>query len=163
MANSEFLNLRSSPSKRRSLLTPNAAALRGNFFQESATAGTAEVADGSKPLAGFVTRDVVVGGPVLGDHIYPGRIDLPFTAAQEASFEMPESFEAEGADFFQVGGTGPVVAGTALQTELAFVLGKLRIAQTADIVEYVIVEQQTAKNAANSFRIRAEKVPRRVK
>ena len=40
--------------------------MRGTPMQESATAGQAELADGTKPFAGFMTRDSQALGPVLG-------------------------------------------------------------------------------------------------
>ena len=43
------------------------------------------MADGTKPFAGFCVKEIKQGGPVLGDHIYPGRLDLPATATQEVA------------------------------------------------------------------------------
>ena len=88
-----------------SLLTPNANAVRGLAFQESDTAGTAELANGLKPFVGFLTRQVKVGGPTMADlgvsyqrillatHERLAGIDRRFCRAAEAkpAPELPAS------------------------------------------------------------------------
>lgn len=122
-------------------------------MQESATAGLAELADGSKPFAGFLTRNTVVGGPVLGDVIYPGRLELPFETSGPGSFEFAEEVEAEGATFVDAG----ITAGTALKTPLTFTAGKFAVAGSGNLVEYELVEKQTPVVVGN-IRIRARAV-----
>jgi hypothetical protein len=139
-----------SPKPNRNLLTPNAASERGVAFQESAVAGTSELADGTKPIAGFCSRKVLVGGPGLGDHIYPGRLELPFTATQEAAFELAEEVEAEGANYID----GSITGGTALKTPLMFTAGKFALATTGKWSEFMLVEQMTPEVGGN-VRIRA--------
>lgn len=120
---------RRSPLPVRSLVTPASPATRGQAFQESATAGTAELADGTKPFAGFITRNSQVGGPVLGDVIYPGRLELPFETGFAGSFEYAEEIEAEGTTFIDTASQyGAITTGTALGTELTFNAGKLSVA-----------------------------------
>ena len=94
-----FEILRRSPRPVVSLLTPPSGQgyllpatnnsllgyVRGTAMQESAVPGQAELADGSKPFAGFMTRDSQATGAVLGDIIYPNRLELPFDAGLEGS------------------------------------------------------------------------------
>src|ERR1035437_4527473 len=101
--------LKRSPRPVNSLLTPAVAALRGVAMQESAIAGTAELADGSKPFAGFQTRPSLVGGPTVGDIIYPGRLELPFATGEDGSYEFGEQVEAEGSDYIDSGLTSGAV------------------------------------------------------
>lgn len=153
-----FEIIRSHRNRNISLLTPVAAAMRGQAYQESATAGTAELADGTKPLTGFVTRDVVVGGPTLGDAIYPGRLELPFKAGDEASFEKGEAVEAEGGDFIILApASNGLDASTALETDLSFSAGKFIVAAGAAKKFYRLKEIKTPEVEGN-LRIRVEAI-----
>lgn len=155
---SNFDIKRSSPRKHQSLQTPVAEALRGQFFQESAVAGVAELANGEKPLAGCLTRDVKVGGPTLADHVYPGRLELPFTAGLQASFEKAEEFEAEGTDYLAAsGGGGAITSGTTLETELSLINGKLCVRGGAQIGFYRLKEIMTPETSG-ALRIRAAQI-----
>lgn len=145
-----------SPLPVNSYICPATAYVRGTAMQESATAGTAELADGTKPFGGFMTRNSQVGGPSLGDSIYPGRLELPFPTGDYGSFEFAEEVEAEGAQFVS-GATGAISTGTALKTPLSFSAGLFCIAQSGQLVEYELVEQQ-APVVAGNVRIRARAV-----
>ncbi len=144
---------RRSPRPVNMLLSPLATAYpRGTALQESATAGTAELADGSKPFAGFLTRDTVVGGPVLGDIIYPGRLELPTATGDECSLEFGEEVEAEGANFIDSSITGA----TALKTPCSFAAGKFATASSGNFVEFVLVAIETPAvtgNVRGRFRV----------
>jgi hypothetical protein len=148
-----FVITKRSPRPVNSLTSPAAAAVRGVAMQESATAGVAELADGSKPFAGFLTRNTQVGGPVLGDVIYPGRLELPTETSGPSSMEFGEEVEAEGATFLDAS----LTSGAALKTPLTFAAGKFIAATTGKLVEFELVEQQTPVNAGN-VRIRARAV-----
>lgn len=141
---------RRSPRPVRSGLTPAAAAIRGIAMQESAVAGTMELADGSKPFAGFMTRPTVVGGPVLGDIVYPGRLELPFATGEEGSWEFAEEVEAEGSTYLDAA----LIAAPTLKAPLTFTAGKFDLAAAADLAEFVLVESMTPMVAGN-VRIRA--------
>jgi hypothetical protein len=143
-----------SPRPTTSLLTPAAACVRGQPLQESAVAGQAELADGSKPFAGWLTRVSQVGGPALGDVIYPGRLELPFVAGQEGTTEFAEWIELEGASYLDAGITGA----TPLKTPLSFKAGLVAVATSGQFVEHMLVEQQTPVTAGN-VRIRIAVVP----
>ncbi len=62
-------------------------------------------------LDGFLTRVVQTGGPVLGDLVYPNRIELPFTTGQEASAEHADEYECED-PYIQLSGTGSISSST---------------------------------------------------
>jgi len=137
----------------RDLLSPAAAAaLQGIAMQESATAGTAELADGSKPIAGFLTRAVTVAGPIITDHIFT-RLGLPTKAGEPASLEDAEEFEAEGDDFID-----NVVTGTALKTRVTFAAGKVQIALTGDYAEFMLVEKDMTPEVTGNFRARFQRI-----
>ena len=142
-----FEILRRSPRPVVSLLTPASGQgyalangligyARGTPMQESATAGQAELADGTKPFAGFMTRDSQAGGPVLGDTIYPGRLELPFAAGLEGSFEFGEEVVAEGPNFIDAG----LTAATPLKTAVSFAGGKFAVAVSGQDAQFVLVE-----------------------
>jgi hypothetical protein len=143
-----------SPRPVNSLLTPATAAIRGIAMQESATAGTAELADGTKVFAGFMTRPSQVGGPALGDVIYPGRLELPFATGEEGTFEFAEEVVAEGAGYVDSGITGS----TALKTPLMFAAGLFAVATSGHFAEFELVELPTPDVAGN-VRIRARIIP----
>lgn len=127
-------------------------------MQESSTAGQAELADGSAPFVGFQTRDSQVGGPVLGDVIYPGRLELPFVAGEEGTFEHGEEVSAEGTDFIDTTSQyGAISSGTALKSPLTFKAGKFSLALSGDLVFYMLVDKPTPEIAGN-VRIRARAV-----
>ena len=138
-----------SPRPVNSLLTPATAAIRGIPMQESATAGTAELADGTKPFAGFMTRPSVVGGPVLGDIVYPGRLELPFATGEEGTYEFAEEVVAEGAGYLSADNTVGVKANTPLKTPISFVGGLFAVEATGQFYEFTLVELPTPDIAGN--------------
>jgi len=66
------------------------------FIEDPANPGYAKLADGTLPIAGFVTRNVQVGGPTIADAILPNRIELAFADTDFLSFELAEEVQAEG-------------------------------------------------------------------
>ena len=120
----------------------------------------AAVADGDQFL-GFLTRDVTSTGPVLGDHVYPGRLELPFVAGGEVTLEKADEVEVEGeaanAGLVVTSGTGAITTDTAVGTGLSFYGGKWREVQTGEIAFYRLSGQITPVNGG-SVRFRAEKV-----
>lgn len=165
-----FEILRRSERPNYSLNAPSGAdAARGIAFQESATAGTAELADGTVPIAGFVTRQVLITGPILDDAIYPDRIELPFKAGEEASFEYAEAVECEGGDgsaaqspvapsYVKTASTGAIASNTALKSPLSFVAGQFAVAQSGQFAEFILVELPTPVLTSN-VRIRVQRIP----
>jgi hypothetical protein len=153
-----------SPRPYRSLIAPSGAAGRGIAFIEDATkAGYAKLSDGTAPLAGFVTRPIVAGGPTLADAIMPNRIELPFSdgtgtfdsvaEANQISLEQAEEVQAEGhaASGYLYSGNGSytILASTPIGTRCSFVNGKFCIAQTSQVAEYILAEVMTPSVAGN--------------
>jgi len=66
------------------------------FIEDPANPGFAKLADGTLPIAGFVTRNVQVGGPTIADAILPNRIELAFADTDFLSFELAEEVQCEG-------------------------------------------------------------------
>ena len=66
------------------------------FIEDPVNPGFAKLADGTLPIAGFVTRNVQVGGPTIADAILPNRIELPFADTDFLSFELAEEVQCEG-------------------------------------------------------------------
>lgn len=120
----------------------------------------AVVADGDQFL-GFLTRDVTTDGPVLADHVYPGRLELPFKSGSEVSLEKADEVEVEGeagnAGLLVTSGTGAITTGSTVGTALSFSGGKLYAAQGSDQVFYRLSAQLTPVNGG-AVRIRAEVV-----
>lgn len=159
MPTSDFEIKRTSPNRNVSLLSPSGAdAPRGTAFQESDTLGSAELADGTKARVYFATRQIKNGGPALADDVMPGRLDLPFTAGDEASFEDAEYIELEGSDYLYAS-TGAITSGTAIDTEVAFKDGKVRAKQGSEYAWGLLKSVSlTPKDSANTLRIAIEKL-----
>lgn len=153
---SKFEIVRSSPREHRNLTAPAGAALVGTAYQESAVGGVAELADGTKPLAGFVTRGISVSGPSLENDFWPGRLENDFAASKEISLEHAEEIEAEGDDYLATsGGGGQITAGTALGTKLSFVNGKLCVQDGGTQYPfYVLVAKDLTPETEGNLRIR---------
>ena len=154
----------------RSLTAPTVAmgaAGRGiAFIEDPAAAGVAKLADGSAPIAGFVTRPILAGGPTLADAVMPNRIELPFSDGSGTgdsvagsnifSLEQAEEVEAEAYDATLVSGnlyTGSgaltITAATPIQTRCSFRNGQFCIAASGDYSEYLLQEIETPMVAGN--------------
>jgi hypothetical protein len=140
-------------------ILPATAYKRGTFLMISAVdADTGEITFdlATNKLAGMLTRDsrVAVNGTVRTDEelLFPeSSLETPFEVSKSGTVDTGiEIFEVEGSDFIQVGGTGPVLIGTAAGTELALNAGKLRIAQTGDTVLFQLVKQMTREDSTNN-------------
>lgn len=108
---------------------------------------------------GFLTRDVVEGGPVVTDHIFPGRPALPFTVGEEASLNYADEFEAEGATFLQLDGSGALSNATPVGSKLTpHTGGKWGVTQTGETALFQVTAILDPVNADNDFRIRAERI-----
>lgn len=156
-----FQILRRGARQNKSLIVPAVAQSMGTAFQESATAGTAELADGTKPFAGFVTRDIATALPTPSIAELTGQgaqpLEQPFLGGYEAGLEDAEEFVAEGADFIY-SGTGQITAATALKSKCGFKNGQIRVAQTGEYAEFMLVEKQTVEVSTNNVRGRFERI-----
>jgi hypothetical protein len=156
---SNFEIVRRSPREHRNLTSPVVASAIGIAFQESATAGLAELSDGIKPLAGFATRAVVVGGPTLADNVFAGRLELPFTAGKEISLEHGEEIEFEGAGYIAAsGGGGAITSATALESDLSFVGGKVCVRDAGTQLAFYRLKEIMTPETPGALRIRVAQI-----
>lgn len=146
MAQTNFFDiLRRGQRQNISLIVPAVAAAEGIAFQESATAGTAELADGTK-RAFFVTRPVVAAitdltntiAELTGQGAQP--VENPFIGGYEAGLEDADEFICGGPDY-RYSGTGAITAATALKTKAGFKDGKVRAPQSGEYAEFMLVEK----------------------
>ena len=134
-----------------SLLLPSGAKARGLAFQESATAGLAELADGTKPYAGFVTNAVVtaIPTPTYAELAAPANVaakqlENPFLAGDDGSFEDAEEVIAGGTDYIDTS----VNSGVALKTGISFDAGKFKVCAATKLAHFVLVEKVTIDSLA---------------
>lgn len=139
----------------KSLVVPaGVAAARGTaYIEDPAHPGKAKLADGSLPIAGFITRDARVGGPALEDMIFT-RLEGPFTSGEDASFEHAEEVEAEGEHLYSGNGGTAIAANTAIGIRCSFLDGKFVTAAAAQTAEYYLAEIKAACVPPNTFRAR---------
>lgn len=158
-----------------SLIAPSGSgAARGIAYIESlSNPGYAQLADGTAPIAGFVTRPVLVGGPTLGDAIFPNRLELPFQDGQPISLEQAEQVSAEGYDPLGIngnlysgtgnGGSATITAATPTGTKISFYNGQFCVANTGQYYEWMLQAIEPAAVPTNGFRCRFTKVEGNIK
>ena len=96
-------------------------------------------ASGQGAFLGFLTRDVVDGGPTLFEVDIPASyvLGLPFTAGLECAVEKAELVECEGVQYICTSGTGAITSSTALGSKLSFDgQGRFYVAQSGDNAYY---------------------------
>ena len=157
-----FTITKRSPLPVNTLLTPASPAVRYTAMQESATAGQAELADGTKVFAGFQTR-ASAADLALSDLIYPGRLELPFICSQEGTFEFGEDVVAEGTDYLSADVTVGIAANSPLKTPCSFVGGKFALGATGQICEFMLVETGITPEVAGNVRARFRRMAAWVK
>ncbi len=150
----------------RSLVAPAAVAQPfGTAFQQSAAAvnaegsNLAELADGTKPFDGFVTRGIITAlpGPTYADMgMGQQPLEQDFLAGYEVGLEDADQYQAEGAYLYS--GTGQITSATALKTKCSFRDGKTVVAQTGQYAEYMLIEKLTPEVATNNVRGRFERI-----
>ena len=156
-----------SPLPYKSLVAPTGSSGRGiAYIEDPANPGNAILADGSEPIAGFVTRNILAGGPTLANDVFPNQLERPFSdsdpygvSANMISLEQAEEVEAEGYDpnhvnGFLYSGTGgnaakTITPSTALKTLCSFRNGQFSVAVTGDVAEWMLQEIQTPLVAGN--------------
>ncbi len=115
---------------------------------------------------GFLTRNVTTAGPGLleafdvltTDSSNPTALENVFKAGDEVSVEKADAVEAEGSQFLLASGTGGGInLYTAVGSELSFVDGKFRVAQSGDTAYFTLACHLTPDVAGN-VRIRAEAI-----
>jgi hypothetical protein len=119
-----------------------------------------------KSFIGHLTRRVVKGGLTLTDRVFgvtsavPVGLESPFKDGEEVSVERAEEIEVEGPAYIMTSGTGAIDTNTAVPSSLSFIAGRLRVAQTGDVVFYTLTANNlTPTDDGNSeLRIRAQAV-----
>jgi len=143
------------------------------FIEDPAHPGTAKLADGTLPIAGFVTRNCQVGGPTISDAVLPNRLELPFADTDFQSFEQAEEIQAEGygdpatlangsvqggAFLYSDNGGNAVLtitAQTAIGTWVSFRNGQFCVANEGDVSEYYLAQiLPPSRPDLNAFRCR---------
>lgn len=161
MANFDFFEIRRrAPNRNVSLIIDNAA-VRGLAIQRDTTNPqkgapcNPNVSGGiGGAFVGFLTRDVVVGGPTtiqraqpFGDTPLIKELELPFSAGQECSIEHADAYVAEGNAYILSSGTGAITGSTALGTRCSFKNGKTYVAQSGDDTLYELADISTNANS----------------
>ncbi len=158
------------PGRNISIIVPSAIkdandkVVRGKPLMRDLTDGTlAALAAGQ--LLGFVTREVVDGGPSVIDRaqVFPGRLELPFALDQECSVELADAVECEGSDYVLTSGTGALSTSTSLGAELSFFDGKFYEAQSGDEILFKLADRNGSggsltEETSGNVRILAERI-----
>jgi hypothetical protein len=116
----------------------------------------ADLADGQNWL-GFVDRDVTPSGPVLGDSVYPNRLELPYTLGGYVSIEKADEVEAEGPTFLLTSGVGALTNLTAVDTPVSFDGGRFYAAQGSDQKWFRVSANNLTPVIAGNLRMRFER------
>lgn len=96
-----------------------------------------------------------------------GKFDLPIAIGQNVSVRMPthgSQFEVEGSGTAKPGnlvctsGTGSISTGTARKTKLSVLNGCIRVAQTGDVAQFLLLEAALTPENAGYVRIRCERI-----
>jgi hypothetical protein len=153
MAQAQFFEIRRRPVGHRNIsVIVDTEQKRGHAIMRSLTAPQKgvpcdEPADGVGSFLGFLTRDVVDGGPTViqraqlwGDQALVKELEQPFSMGQECSLELADAYIVEGDERILTSGTGAITNSTAIGTRCSFVDGKTYVAQSGDDVLYQIAD-----------------------
>lgn len=132
---------------------------------QAATDGPSRLipADG---VAGYVLERDVVGNTTQAEQnallinatMGDGNFTRPYVVGSTVSGRKIMRMEAEGADVILTSGTGAVSANTAVNTELSYSAGRLRVKQGADEVAFILRAQLPAEDPdTNNFRLLLER------
>jgi hypothetical protein len=136
-----------------------AAALRGTPLGAHASDNDSFALAGPKNFMGFLERDCTLTGPTLADHVYPGRLELPYKAGYEVSVIKASAFEAEGSNYLLLSGTGALSNSTAIGTPVTVENGLLRVAVLGTDIPYWTVSAKAVDPVdAGAVRLRFEAI-----
>jgi len=169
-----FQVIRRGPRPNKSVTLPAGITVSaGTAYQEASGAnvqtpadqdfsGGVVLADGTRPFAGFVTRDVAVGVPVptYSELSVGGNPSLPletkFQAGGEGSLEDADEYECEGSEFISSGtgsssGTGArdISPASAIGSVCSFYNGRTAIAAAGQYGEFELAEIQVPSIPGN--------------
>ncbi len=144
----------------------DAAADRGTPLGAHATDATKFVLAGSAnaPSAtgsnfiGFLERGCTVLGPTLADHIYPGRLELPYKAGTEVSVIKAAEVEVEGADRILTSGTGTLDTNSVVGIKVTFRNGKFSAWQTGETAYFTLSANNLTPMDSGALRMRFEAI-----
>ncbi len=159
------------PNKSVRLASNLSACPAGTAFIEASTpnkdqddSGGCALSSGTRPFAGFITRDVITTVPTptyseLSQGMPPSLpLETAFQAGYEASLEDADEYEAEGSDFItSSGGANDLTAATTVGTKCSFLSGKSCKATTGQVAEFEVAEIQTPVVTGNT-RIRFRRI-----
>lgn len=131
----------------------NATCVYGQPLGAHASDNDAFAVATGKNFMGFCSRAVTAGGPALADHVYPGRLELPYKQNDEVTLIDAEEIEVPST-MCLLSGTGLVDGTTARGTAISFnAAGLFYIAQAGDIPYFTVAGQLAAEDADETFRL----------
>lgn len=140
-----------------------ASAAKVGIAVQLATATTFELADGTKPLAGFLTREVTTDGPTVSDHFWSAAaptpegkwLEFPEKAGNSVSAQSGLALEVEGGDYINVvsNSASKITSETTVGTRLSFTDGKFCVAQANQHAEFVLVAADLTPEVTGNLRI----------
>jgi hypothetical protein len=130
----------------------------GQDTSDYTRAVVADTTGSNLKFSGFLSQPTKDGGPDLGDLTWPDKFTQPVAVNGQVTLDRFAEIEAEGTDFLVQSGTGALAANTPAGTLLAFVGGKLRIAQPNDKAVFRLTSQVQPEDSGN-VRITASLLP----
>lgn len=109
---------------------------------------------------GFLERDIISGGATLADRMFgrtsdtPVGFECPYAPGDDVTVRKAYEVEMEGSDYILLTGTGSISATTPVGETLAFLQGKLRVAQSGEVVNATLMAVLTDVITAGNLRIR---------
>ena len=164
----------SQPSSLFEITRPNDGARHAGLgvYQSVAPRGLALGASGTPDVLalaehdsfiGHLTRDVTAAGLSVSDRFFgrtsssPVGLESPCAAGDPVSLEKAYEIEVEGSDYLY-SGTGQIDNNTAIPQACSFKAGKLRIAQSGEVVHYLLTAVALTPLNAGAVRCRFEKL-----
>jgi hypothetical protein len=87
--------------------------------------------------------------PELGTVFVP-----PYMVGKTVSARRVTRMEIEGLDNILTSGTGAITSGTAVDTQLGYLAGKLRVAQSTNEIAFVLRQQLTPEDTSVAANVR---------
>ena len=141
----------------------NSVAPRGLALGASGTPDVLALAQ-HNTFIGHLTRDVVAGGLTVSDRFFgrtsdsPVGLEAPFAPGDPVSLERALEIEVEGSDYLLPSGTGAITGATVVPQSCSFLNGRLRLAQSGEVVHYLLTATGLTPVVAGAVRCRFEKV-----
>lgn len=144
---------------------------KGTWCAERGTSGAAVLASGAGAV-GFMTQDVNAEGQTSLQSYKDrtiGKLDLPMAAGADkaVTLRVPDAnavmeFEGDGTaipgNLVCTSGTGALSSSTAAKTPLSFFNGAIRIAQSGDVAQLILLDASLTPEISGNTRIRVQAV-----